>query len=259
MRKGTSGIEDFEIVFGMFFVGTPMIAVFAEAISTAGDFSGANEFLKLTYFLFIFFLVGMLFLMDGIARNKRNWDTKRKGFVGYGQITFIEPSGVLINNEPQLKALVRTYIPQLNVIINLDEVVGVGESPYDIDSIVAVKYWDFDINILGVVEDTSSLPVKVQEVLLGRVVVNEEKNDNAWDKLDTENWTLTEEAFPEDMGITRQKDDMSYSDDESPVVLRKPVITRKDITAMWARRVLTCAIMYAGIVVVLVKIKFGIF
>lgn len=259
MRKGTSGIEDFEIVFGMFFAGTPMIAVFAEAFSTAGDFSEANEFMKLTYFLFIFFLVGMLFLMDGIARIKRNWDTKRKGFVGYGQITSIEPSGVLINNEPQLKVLVHTFIPQLNIIINLDEVVGVGESPYDIGSIVAVKYWDFDINILGVVEDTSSLPVKVQEVLLGRVAINEEKSNDVWDKLDTENWTLTEEAFPEDMGITRQKDDMSYSDDESPVVLRKPVITRKDIFDIWARRVLKCAVMYAVIVVILVKIKFGIF
>lgn len=258
MEKQTSDVGfSFELIFGILFAGLPVAGLFVNAFVESGNPSGANDFMETAACIGIFFLVGSLLAVNAFSKLKIDWATKKKGFIGYGQVVSIEYTGVKINNKPQLAATVRTYIPQLNVVVNLSEVVGVGESPYEIDSIVAVRYWDFDINILYGVEDTFSLPQKVQEVLLGRAVIKEEKNENSWDNVNTENWTLTEEAFPEDMELNRQEDSaMTYSDDDPPTVLRKPVRTRADEVDMWFKRILRSVVVYSILVSIAVVIRF---
>lgn len=237
----------FELIFGLFFAGMPTVMLFTLTKDVASE---GVPFSVYILFVSVFFLTGAMFFWQGVKRIKKNLDTKIHGYIGYGEVISIDPTGTLYNHKPELAATVRAFIPKLNIIISLSDVVGIGSSPYELGSIVEVKYYNYDINIQRGVEDKFSLPRRVQEVLLGRAVLSEEENRKDWDKVDTENWTLSPDAFPEDLSFDRLKDGSDYLEDENPPMeIKVPTNRSGFFKGNLFREFLGCIVVYAVVVV----------
>lgn len=137
------------------------------------SFSGVNLVFGM------FGIIGLIIFIAGIIEVIKNWKTNVKGEECFGKIHNIYPTGTYVNGVPELKAEVLVYIPSLNETKLLSEIIGVGAFEYQQTSYVKVKYYNNDINIIGIVH-LSELPVHIKD----KIAMNETNSNNQIDVVD---------------------------------------------------------------------------
>ena len=162
----------FEVLFGTVWTIFTAFMTFAW-ISSEGKFL-VSDSIGLRYkftvlggqmcFFGIFWLVGLTILCIGVKKLIRNANTNKFGEECFGVVCNIYNSGTYMNDAPELKSDVLVYIPSLNETKVISEVVGVGQSEYEVGSYVRLKYYNDDINLEGIV-DEDELPSATKLIL----------------------------------------------------------------------------------------------
>ena len=165
----------FEILFGLIWTSITAILTFVFYSGTSGEIyvndelvsqAEFNEMLWPKLFFGIFWAIGLFMIYWGLKRIIKDKKTNAFGEICYGKITDIFESGTYINEVPELKAQIVLYIPSINDIKIVSEVIGLYGSVYnyEIGKCVEVKYYNGDINFEKVL-DIQDLPYEAQEIL----------------------------------------------------------------------------------------------
>lgn len=140
----------FELLFGLFII--VFVSIFFLFGSRIGLFALS--------ILLIFLAVGLYLFIVGVIRIIRNFSTSLKGEECYSFVSNIVPTGKLVNDNPIYKALFVTYVPSLYDTREVYEEIGIDSSKYPIGSFVKVKYYNDDVNIIEIV-DESVIPLEI--------------------------------------------------------------------------------------------------
>ena len=165
----------FEILFGLIWTSITAILTFVFYSGTSGEIyvndelvsqAEFNEMLWPKLFFGIFWAIGLFMIYWGLKRIIKDKKTNAFGEICYGKITDIFESGTYINEVPELKAQIVLYIPSINDIKIVSEVIGLYGLVYnyEIGKCVEVKYYNGDINFEKVL-DIQDLPYEAQEIL----------------------------------------------------------------------------------------------
>ena len=131
----------FQLFFGLFWLG--FIAIFTIIFMSAMIASSAPFpiVIFVVLFLSIFWYVGIIMLKSGIKQYKANKNTDLYGEECFGKITSIYESGTYVNENP-------VYIPSINDVLTVSEVIGYSKKEYPLGTPVRGKYYNGDINII---------------------------------------------------------------------------------------------------------------
>lgn len=188
-------MKNYELIFGIIWTCIAFVIGFALLLvmNFDGD-SGADMVMGLAI-VTLLLIVGLLMIFLGLKRYITDNRTERFGEVCFGRIKEIYSDKVEFDGSKELKAKVKVYIPSYNIVVDAEEIIGYDDSDYEAGDYVKVKYYIGDINFVSKIEAPMDLPEKARHLLEDRVSSSGEKSDIDMSDVDTENWTLTEEAF----------------------------------------------------------------
>lgn len=183
-------------IFGFIF------AVFPLFMATLMGIGAEADMLSVIYvFTSIFFVVGCTFLRIGLTEVITNRRTSKKGVPGYGRVMDVEFTGMSTNDKQISEADVKVYVPSLNIVTTVVEKMGIDKNEFfPMGETLTLMYYEGDISDMAPI-DMADMPEKAQEALFGKVMISSEKGDRV--NVDTSDWTLSEEAFPDDMNFNR--------------------------------------------------------
>lgn len=153
----------FELIFGGGF--TLIALIFTVVILGIGLFGGEPALLLVLLFLLPFWAVGIVFLRKGVQKIKRDKETQKSGRDSFALVMQFTESGSYVNGYPVWNAhfLVLTEYGVKKFIES------VGTKPrFDIGDIVAVKYYNNDVNI-GARMHESMVPYDVRKLLMDSI------------------------------------------------------------------------------------------
>lgn len=138
MSKLTAGIVDL-LMMGIYFFIAPSYRLF-------------DNFIILFIFL-VFFLLGIYLVFSALYDSYIKKKIDLEGIEVYGKIINISTTGVYINDIPQLKATVRTYLPKTGTVECFNAVIGLSPSQYRVGDYLKVKYYNGNINIIEIADE----------------------------------------------------------------------------------------------------------
>ena len=150
----------FELIFGGAF--TSMALLFTIVILGVGLFGGEPALLLGLLFLLPFWAVGISFLKKGIRKRRIDKETQKFGRDTFALVLKFTDSGCYVNDCPVWNAhfLVLTEYG----VQQFKERVGTNPQ-FDIGDIVAVKYYNNDINV-GARVHATMVPEEIRRLLL---------------------------------------------------------------------------------------------
>lgn len=138
----------FHLIFGLVWLG--FIAFFTIMFMSAMIASSAPFpiLIFVVLFLSMFWYVGIVMVKSGIKQYKANKNTDLYGEECYGKITAVYETGSYVNDNPEYKADIVVYIPSINDVVTVSEVIGYSKKEYPLGTPVRGKYYNGDINII---------------------------------------------------------------------------------------------------------------
>lgn len=127
-----------------------------------------------TLFFLAFYITALASIFKGIKRILIDKKTDKKGIECYGRIISISESGTYLNGKPEYKAEFLVYVYIENITKNIYETIGFNKEKYPLGSYVKLKYYNNDINIIELIENTNNIP----ENILKYLDVEIDKNEN---------------------------------------------------------------------------------
>ena len=152
-----------DIIFGIIWTSFTAIfafVIFASSVSTSdvnGDPTGLSFNLEPGLVLpliivTVFFIIGIVMIVQGIRKIIKDSKTKKLGIPCYGVIQKLQPTGTYINEQPEYKAVLDVINPNTNQLERIEEVVGFSYYKFPIGSYVMCKYYNGDINFENKIE-----------------------------------------------------------------------------------------------------------
>ncbi len=164
----------FEIIFGVIWLSITGLVTLgfysgtASSITVNGQLVSQEEFNLMLWpkiFLGIFWVIGIIMIIVGLRKIIKNAQTEKFGEVCYGRIIDIMRTGTLVNNVPELKAVVQVFIESEGRLDTIEEVIGLATNrKYNIGDYIEGKYYNGDINIDSYIPETV-MPLHIQEKL----------------------------------------------------------------------------------------------
>lgn len=188
-------MKNFELIFGIIWTVISFIIGFVLLLVMNFGGEGGGDLVLGLAIVALFLVVGLFMIFLGLKRYITDNRTERFGEECFGRIKEIYADKVAFDGRKELKAKVKVYIPSYNIVVDAEEFVGYEDPDYEVGDYVKVKYYIGDINFLSGIESPMDLPERARHLLEDRVSSSREKNEFDMTEVDTENWTLTEEAF----------------------------------------------------------------
>lgn len=184
----------FELIFGIIWTAVSLILgiVLGLLFYVSGD---EDDILFAFVIVALILIIGLVMIFLGLKKHITDKKTDKFGEVCYGRIKQIYNDNVVVNGRLELKAKVKVYIPSYDIVVDAEEIVGYDKPAYSNGEYVKVKYYIGDINFISKIESPLDLPPKARHLLEDGVSSSGEKGSLDMPDVDTENWTLTEEAF----------------------------------------------------------------
>lgn len=138
----------FQLFFGIIWLS--FIAFFTIMFMSAMVASSAPFpiLIFVTLFLSIFWYVGIVFVKAGYKQYKANKNTDLYGEECFGKVIKVYETGAYVNDSPEYKADFVVYIPSINEVLVVSEVIGYTTREYPIGSSIRGKYYNGDVNII---------------------------------------------------------------------------------------------------------------
>lgn len=175
--------KNFYLIFGILWTAITAFITITFIVASRiiqADLNAASEYpsdvnavlIPVLGFLSIFWIIGIIMVIVGIKKEKRDKKTEQYGEECYGKIMNVYPSGTYVNNRPLFKADFKIYIPSERVVRTISEEVGFNPVDYPINGYVKIKYYDNDINVESVISK-NFVPTTIFEMLDSNVQVFE--------------------------------------------------------------------------------------
>lgn len=121
-----------------------------------------NPFLFI--FLLIFEAVGLILMYSGMKTIIKDKKTKKYGRECFGIVNDIRRTGSSSNGNDEYKAIVNIVNPETNTTTEIEEIIGFDYYKYPINSFVLCKYYEGDINIERIAQETE-IPENIKQSL----------------------------------------------------------------------------------------------
>jgi hypothetical protein len=131
----------------------------------AGQGRGPEMNVLICIFFGFFEVVVIIVLVKGLKTVIRDNKTKKYGIECYGIVRDIIITGSYENDHPEYKAVIEFLNPENYQIQTLEEIVGFDYNKYPINSYVLCKYYEGDVNIEMVVQN-SEVPGDVLKLIV---------------------------------------------------------------------------------------------
>lgn len=185
-----------ELIFGIIWSVASIVFAIVYVVGCGITNFTIEDFGYLAGILFAGAIVGGPFLYFGLKQYIPDRKTKRKGEICFGYIEGVENCGV-----KSRIAKIRVYDSKKQSVLETEDDVYRKNMEYSEGDFVRVKKYNDDINVISKVETEYEIPEDIRNQLKLRLSValdgTKEGTKDAIDisEIDTENWTLTEEAF----------------------------------------------------------------
>ena len=141
----------FNLIFGLVWTIFSTFC-FGVMVMDAGTFEPA-----IIPFVLIFEGIGIWLIISGAKEVIKNKKTDKHGIVTYGIVLRILRTGSRVNEVPELKAEVLTYLEYERTTKVFEEIIGLAPAKYNVGTYVMLKQYENDINIIEQV-DRESVP-----------------------------------------------------------------------------------------------------
>ena len=112
--------------------------------------------------LLLFNISGIYLLCEGVVQVIKNYKTKKYGIKCYGKITEIKRTGVIMNEAPQLKAIIKFVNSNTNQLEKSECNIGYSPYKYPIGSCVLCKYYDGTIVFEKIISE-NNIPEEIRK------------------------------------------------------------------------------------------------
>ena len=177
----------FELVFGI--IWTLFTSIFAFVFISAGDDVPS----LLVLMLIAFVVIGVYLIFIGAKKVIKDSKTNKFGIECFGIVRSVEPTNVYINDRPQYRTNIDIVNPNTLQLEQLSEVTGTNYYKYPINSYVKCKYYEGDINIIGMIIE-NDIPGDYKKLL----VPNNNSNTSFSDPFNPAPPSYSDISFSED-------------------------------------------------------------
>ena len=101
----------------------------------------------------VFIIIGIVLITKGAKKIIKDRKTSKYGIPCYCIVRNILNTGTYVNGHPEFKVIVDVVNPNTNQIEELEEIIGFNSNKYPINSYLACKYYEGDINIDRIASD----------------------------------------------------------------------------------------------------------
>jgi hypothetical protein len=108
-------------------------------------------------------------IVAGIKTVIKDKKTDKYGISTYGLITNISETGSYVNNNPELRADILTYLPYEGTTKTFKEIIGFAPPKYDIGTYVLLNQHEDDVNIVQST-DKNFIPRDILEKLSEHII-----------------------------------------------------------------------------------------
>ena len=129
-------------------------------------------------FIGSFFIVGLLFIIIGLKKVYKDYQTKKNGEECYGRIVSIQPTGKSVNDKPIYKAEILIYSENEGKEYTISEEIGYNPEKYPVGNFLRVLYYNGDINIIKDSITEKDIPENMKDYLYSKspaIAPNEDK------------------------------------------------------------------------------------
>lgn len=190
-------MKNFKVVFGCIWSAATIIIGISIIVGLEG-YAGEKEIAFVICYLAIFLAIGLFVTFLGVRKYIMDVKTEKFGELCYGLVQRVKISGKDSEDGKYIKARVKVYIQSYDVVDEAEEEVlcekSTDENDYAEGDFVRVKYYNGDINFVSKIASPFDIPEEVRERLEDGLGESED-GEYELPEVDTENWTLTEEAF----------------------------------------------------------------
>lgn len=247
----------FELIFGIIWTAAAILFAIIYFVNCGVQNFTLGDLGNIISILIAGIIVGGPFLYFGLKQFIADRKTKRKGEICFGYIDGLEICGVKNHI-----AKIKVYIPKKQRVLEVEDDVYRKKTEYSEGDFVRVKIYNGDINVISKVEPEELIPEDIRNLLRPKLsVVKEDNGEDSKEKLDisdinTENWTLTEEAFSSEESFvqnvngeyerkinqTEKKGESHNQDDKKTAGINKKML--KDFLKIVAVFALVCIIIF---------------
>lgn len=148
----------FNLIFGLVWT------IFSTFCFSLMFVDGGNFEPAIIPFALLFEGVGIWLIVSGLKQVITNKKTDIHGISTYGIVLNTLKTGSYVNNVPELKAEVLTYLEYERTTKVFQEIIGLAPAKYNVGAYVSVKQHENDINIIEEV-DRDTIPNYILESL----------------------------------------------------------------------------------------------
>ena len=154
-----------KLLFGIIWTAF-MTPIYLMCLIVPGEERGGIDMnAPLFIFLTIFELIGIYMIFVGIKKLIKDKKTDLYGLECYGIIRNILPTGVIVNNKPEYKAIIEFVNPETYETEDTEEIIGFDYNKYTKDFYVLCKYYEGDINLGSIIYDNEEVPTEIKNKL----------------------------------------------------------------------------------------------
>ena len=152
----------FNLVFGLFWTIVSAICL-ASSISVAVSDYNDKEIIWAILLSGGFVVIGVIFVFFGIKKIVRDKRTDKYGEICYARITDVKYNGNSTNGAKYYDAYARVYVESRDEFVEAHDDIGKDPMKYPVDSYVAVRFLDGDVNFEYVVPSFDGLPMHIRD------------------------------------------------------------------------------------------------